>query len=405
MDIKLSSPVGVSGRRIRQPGSNNKITRPKPSQSCQSCSDDQHSFTSEDREKSLNSCFTDHDSSNPFSGHHHPQHPQQSSGGNPHQQYQNSSSQHHDGNHADRDLDSPDQDYDFNSRFSPPPTDNSYHSENHCQCYGDDDDTDSEADFIGSGLESSGRTVAGTRRSSNQYRANQRRSRGGHHRRHCSMDQEEEEEGVDDEGLVTKDTVCIIESETGGSSGRGIPNSARELHAKTLNASKGRKAAMTTTPSATMVGLSAAPSSKSYHNICGEVVVGGRSYELAKSGQSANFGAHSGSRSAACGKLFDKVCINNSCSGCTGGGVNGGYKRSPGAPGGGGMLVEGVVGGSGVNNNRNNRKSNETSGSAGDGINEFMHGFAGAATPSGSSTAAVAAAMQLAASYGPQVIN
>lgn len=375
MDINLS-PVAVSGRR--RPTTNNKPTssttttttsaRIKPSQSCHSCSDDQHSFTSDDREKSLNSCFTDNDSSNQR---HHTHH------------LQGQSSLHHHHFHEDeqnlpeRDLDSPDQDYDFNSRFSPPPTDNSYHSENHCQCYGHDDaadnDTDSEPDFIGSGVES-GRT----RRTAKQFRQKRR----GH--RNCTM-------GEDDELVVAaqdQDTVCIIESEA-----RGGVSSARELNEKTM-ASKARQG----TKSHQVGGVGGlSPAAKSYHNICGAGSGGGRSYEIGKNGQSANFGAVSGSgggNDVACGKLLDKVCINNGCSGAC---CN---KRPPTGAQAGGVGVSAVGTGlaATMGNNRSNRKA---SGPANNnlhphphqgGINEFMHG----PTPG--------AAMQL-ASYGPQVIN
>lgn len=388
MDINLS-PVAVSGRR-RQTTTTTRTpttTRIKPSsQPCHSCSDDQHSFTSDDREKSLNSCFTDNDS-NPFpSSHAQPQR---------HHLPQSSSILHHhhegdddENNHADRDLDSPDQDYDFNSRFSPPPTDNSYHSENHCQCYENDaDDTDSEPDFIGSGVESGGRTRRAT--TTGQYRQ-KRRTGGGH--RNCTM-------GEDDELVVTQDTVCIIESEA-----RGGVSSARELNEKTM-ASKGRLPKTTVSGGGVVGGLS--PGSKSYHNICGTAMQpgsNGRSYELAKNGQSANFGTVSGS-DVACGKLLDKVCINNSCS--AGGCCN---KRPSGA-----SMVEAVLGGgvapvvvnssSSSSNNRSNRKAgnnNHQHHGGPDGINEFMHGPMGGGAP-GAGTGVVPA-MQL-ASYGPQVIN
>lgn len=386
MDINLS-PVAVSGRR-RQTTTTTRTpntTRIKPSQSCHSCSDDQHSFTSDDREKSLNSCFTDNDS-NPFpSGHAQTQQrhhlPQSSSILHNHHHHHD----HDENNHADRDLDSPDQDYDFNSRFSPPPTDNSYHSENHCQCYENDaDDTDSEPDFIGSGVESGGRT--------RQFRQKRRTGGGGGGvgHRNCTM-------GEDDELVVTQDTVCIIESEA-----RGGVSSARELNEKTM-ASKGRLP-KTTGGGGVVGGLS--PGSKSYHNICGTALQpgNGRSYELAKNGQSANFGTVSGS-DVASGKLLDKVCINNSCS--AGGCCN---KRPPGA-----SMVEAVLGGvsggvplvnssSSSSNNRSNRKTgggannNQQHHGGPDGINEFMHG------PMGGGAPGAAPAMQM-ASYGPQVIN
>lgn len=383
MDINLS-PVAVSGSRrnnLRQSSRNPSTI--KPSQSCHSCSDDQQSFTSDDREKS----FTDNDS-NPFPSAHHNHQGTSLVGTHQH------NSHHLNRSHPDRDLDSPDQDYDFNSRFSPPPTeDHSYHSENHCNCYEDADnehhDTDDSDpdDFIGV---SGGSKGAGQGRRPNQYRQKRR----GH--RNCGTMLAE------DEVLqVTKDTVCIIESEA-----RGGVSSARELNEKQMAASKAARQGGSAGVSAS-VGGGLSPT-KAYHNNNSNLC-SGRSYENGVGGQSANFGAVSGSGSNdACGKLLDKVCINNSCSGCN--------KRSPGA-----LLAEQQQQQVPVNNrsaNNINSSGSRTKKNGGhhhqrpsEGINEFMHGFpATALTPpsmgasGGGSGASAAAAMQL-ASYGPQVIN
>lgn len=369
MDINLS-PVAVNGGR-RNTHHHLQHSRPlassrptlKPSPSCNSCSDDQQSFTSDtDREKSLNStCCTDNEninSTNPFTSHHSHQRPQNQP--------------------LDRDLDSPDQDYDFNSRFSPPPTDNSYHSENHCNCYDDadnehhdtDDDDDDEVDsqdFIGS------RT-----RRTNQYRQKRRAAGVGGGHRSCAMMSAVEGDDEEEVLQVTKDTVCIIESEA-----RGGVSSARELNEKTMAAaaSKARQQQQQQKKVAGGGGGLSSPGSKSYHNIC------------ARNGQSANFGtivsgsSSNGNEAAGCGKLLDKVCINNSCrSVAVGGGVS-----------------EAATGT--VNNSSSSRSNNRNHHQHG--INEFMHGFPATRTPSGSAAAAAAGggpAMQLATSYNPEVI-
>ena len=357
MDINLS-PVAVSGsrrshRQKARPTATTTTTL-KPSQSCNSCSDDQQSYTSDDREKSLNSCFTDNEAILfPSQSHNHH-----------HSQLAGNSLRHGD-NHVERDLDSPDQDYDFNSRFSPPPTDTSYHSENHCNCYDDadnehhdtddDDSDDQEKDFI---IESERRNT----RRQNQYR---QKRRGGH--RNCTMSSVE-----DVEVPVTKDTVCIIESEA-----RGGVSSARELNEKNMAAaSKARLQQHQQKVVATPSGAA-----KSYHNTVCAGGNGGRSYELAKNGQGANFGTVTGSSGSAneaalaCGQLLDKVCINSSCSGCN--------KHSP---------AEVLV----AQNNGRGHNSSNGNGSRSlhhpQGINEFIHGPTNPA------------AMQL-ASFGPQVIN
>lgn len=373
MDINLS-PVAVNGGR-RNTHHHLQHSRPlassrptlKPSPSCNSCSDDQQSFTSDtDREKSLNStCCTDNEninSTNPFTSHHSHQRPH-------HHLQQNQP--------LDRDLDSPDQDYDFNSRFSPPPTDNSYHSENHCNCYDDadnehhdtDDDDDDEVDsqdFIGS------RT-----RRTNQYRQKRRAAGVGGGHRSCAMMSAVEGDDEEEVLQVTKDTVCIIESEA-----RGGVSSARELNEKTMAAaaSKARQQQQQKKVAGGGGGLSS-PGSKSYHNIC------------ARNGQSANFGtivsgsSSNGNEAAGCGKLLDKVCINNSCrSVAVGGGVS-----------------EAATGT--VNNSSSSRSNNRNHHQHG--INEFMHGFPATRTPSGSAAAAASGggpAMQLATSYNPEVI-
>lgn len=382
MDVNLS-PVAVSGgRRNHRQSSRTSVsattTTLKPSPSCHSCSDDQHSFTSDtDREKSLNSCFND---SNPFPSHHHHHNPQSTLLVPHHLQQHSHHGQQGQNNPLDRDLDSPDQDYDFNSRFSPPPTDTSYHSENHCNCYEDadnehhdtDDSDEDHDDFIGNG----------TRRP-NQYRQKRRGGGGvkvGH--RNCTMlaVEDEDEVGVQ----VTKDTVCIIESEA-----RGGVSSARELNEKTMAAaaSKARqsqKGAGVNAGAGVGVGGGLSPGSKSYHNICGG---------SGRNGQSANFGAVSGSNctDAACGKLLDKVCINNSCSGCN--------KRAPTgalAPAVAAASAVGGDNGAAVNNSSRSNNRNHHPHHLQHGINEFMHG------PSGAGPQPVGA-MQL-ASYGPQVI-